>query len=282
MTSFHDRIQEVEHLADTLDGLLAHNGDALERGHLYHRALTLTRWINSYHDGLRYGVVEGDHPIEAGRAWLAGVNDRLRLEAQELHSLDERGEEEAEQPEIGVFIEAVHQIISAAFALETLSPYAAVSSQSMSTLKENDMLQTRVRDLMEEKVVIIPSDYTLREAAQEMDVANCGMLPVGSLERIEGIITDRDIVLRAVAKGSDINKELVRDHMTSEIHCVHEDDPTYRAADLMRQKNINRLLVKDGEGKPRGILTFGRIIRQNENMQEIAVVIECIAGRKAA
>jgi CBS domain-containing protein len=135
---------------------------------------------------------------------------------------------------------------------------------------------------MQKDPVFIEADCTLREAAQRMDELNCGVLPVGTKDHLEGIITDRDIVLRAVAKGKNTNEVLVKDFMTAEVCNIEEDDTTDRAAGIMRAKNINRLLVHDEQGKPSGILTFGHIIRDHDSMQEITSAIECAVGRKVA
>jgi len=144
------------------------------------------------------------------------------------------------------------------------------------------MPHTRVKDLMKKDPIVISADLTLKEAAQKMESVNCGILPVGTPDQIEGIITDRDIVIRAVAKGKDVNKEKVRDYMTPEICTCNEDDTPDRAAGIMRENSVNRILVEDEDGKPCGILTFGHIIRKNDSMTEIATAIECAVGRKAA
>ena len=110
----------------------------------------------------------------------------------------------------------------------------------------------------------------------------CGVLPVGTPDKLEGIITDRDIVVEAVAKGKDPERELVRDHMTPEVCSCKEGDTLDRAAGLMRERGISRVLVEDENGKPSGILSFGSIIRKSGSMGEIANVIECAVGRKSA
>lgn len=143
-------------------------------------------------------------------------------------------------------------------------------------------MQTRVKDLMQKDPFIISPDCSLKEAAQRMEDIDCGVLPVGTKDKIEGIITDRDIVLRAVSRGKDMNKAKVRDFMTPEVCHIEEDDTTDRAAGVMRENHISRVLVRDEDGRPSGILTFGRIVRANNSMQEITAAIECAVGRKAA
>lgn len=141
-------------------------------------------------------------------------------------------------------------------------------------------MQMRVKDLMKKDPVIISPDSTLREAAQQMDAVNCGALPVGTSEHIEGVITDRDIVIRAVARGKDAENEVVRDYMSPGILSVDENAPAEEAAELMRHYNVNRVVVENEDGKPRGIISFGRILREDTSMQEITEVIERTMGEK--
>ncbi len=140
---------------------------------------------------------------------------------------------------------------------------------------------TQARELMECNVAFIASDATLEEAAQKMKQIDCGVLPVGSSEKIEGIITDRDIVLRAVAEGKNMAQERVRNYMTADVCVCSEEDQLKDAANLMRKRAINRLLVKDGDGNITGILTFGRILRDDNDLSEISDVIECAVGEKS-
>ncbi|HSJ39698.1 MAG TPA: CBS domain-containing protein, partial [Xanthobacteraceae bacterium] len=74
----------------------------------------------------------------------------------------------------------------------------------------------KVSDVMTRDVHLARPDQTIREAAVEMAKADIGSLPVGENDRLIGMITDRDIVLRAVAKGRDA-KTTVRDVMSDRI-----------------------------------------------------------------
>ncbi|MEJ0062539.1 MAG: CBS domain-containing protein [Alphaproteobacteria bacterium] len=140
----------------------------------------------------------------------------------------------------------------------------------------------QVKDLMTRNPVFISSNATVQDAARKMENVDCGILPVGTPEKIEGVITDRDIVIRVIALGKDANTEKVRDYMTPGVVSCREDDTVDRAADMMRENNVNRLIVKNQTGKPSGILSFGRLLREEVNMSEIASVIERAVGPKAA
>lgn len=143
-------------------------------------------------------------------------------------------------------------------------------------------MQTRIKELMESAMETISPDATLKEAAQKMASVECGSLPVGTKDNLQGMITDRDIVVRAVAMGKDITKEKVRDYMTPQVCACHENATTDEAAKQMHDNKVNRLIVQDDEGRPCGILTFGRIIRENGDREEVTQVIEWASGRRAA
>jgi len=142
-------------------------------------------------------------------------------------------------------------------------------------------MQTKVKDLMKPEPVTVSSDITLQEAAWQMQLTNCGILPVGEYAP-EGIITDRDIVLRAVAKGKDVTKERVRDYMTRNVFFCSEDDTLEQAARIMHEHHVNRVLVRDSTGRQSGVLSFGCILRKSHQMEDIHKVLECTVEKKAA
>src|SRR5688572_12909343 len=134
------------------------------------------------------------------------------------------------------------------------------------------MQQHTVKELMTQNPAIISPESTLKEAAQKMEAVNCGILPVGSAGKPEGMITDRDIVIRAVAKGKDVNREKVKNFMTGGVWFCNAGDSAEKAAKLMRSHKVNRLLVKDEKGEISGIITFGRLLREDDSMQEIGTI----------
>jgi CBS domain-containing protein len=96
------------------------------------------------------------------------------------------------------------------------------------------------------------------------------------------MITDHDIVIRALAKGKDPAEERVEDHMTAKALFCKETDTIKEAASIMKKNKISRLLVKNGNGGISGILTFGCILRKHDNADEVADVITGVKKRKAA
>lgn len=114
-----------------------------------------------------------------------------------------------------------------------------------------------VKDLMTHELHVIPANATLQEAAKWMHEHDCGMLPVTENGRVLGTITDRDIVVRSVAKGDDPAKTPVSKAMTPAIHHVRENADVLKAAKLMEERQIRRLLVTDVDDRPVGLLSLG-------------------------
>jgi len=136
------------------------------------------------------------------------------------------------------------------------------------------------KELMWTMPPVISPDATLRDAARKMIEVDAGVLPVGSDGKIEGIITDRDIVVRAVSKGKEPEREIVSDFMTPEIHTCKENDSIGEAAKLMKEKNVSRLVVVNDQNNFSGILSFGHILRDDANAEEATDMVTKVAQRK--
>jgi CBS domain-containing protein len=99
---------------------------------------------------------------------------------------------------------------------------------------------------------------SLQEAARKMRELNVGPLPVcGDNNRLVGIITDRDITVRAIAEGKDPKTTQVQDAMTRDITYCFEDQEIAEAARLMRERQIRRLAVLDHDKHLVGIISLG-------------------------
>jgi CBS domain-containing protein len=115
-----------------------------------------------------------------------------------------------------------------------------------------------VKEVMTSGVECISPDATLREAAQKMKEFDVGLLPVcGDDDRLAGMITDRDITLRAVADGLDPSVALVKDSMTPKVIYCFEDQEISDAAHMMEQNQVRRLVVLNRDKRLIGILALG-------------------------
>jgi len=125
----------------------------------------------------------------------------------------------------------------------------------------------KVKDLMTQDVDFIKPDTFLKEAAIKMRDMNVGVLPVGSKDGLLGILTDRDITIRAAAEGRDPSKTKVKDVMTREVAVVREESDIHEAANIMEEKQIRRLLVIDRNEKICGIISLGDIaVERDKNL----------------
>jgi CBS domain-containing protein len=109
----------------------------------------------------------------------------------------------------------------------------------------------------------------VRSAAELMSDLDVGMLPVEEQGEIVGMVTDRDLIVRAIALGSDPNVVTVNDVMTTDTIYCHEDDDVREAAQLMAENQIRRLLVNDERGRVTGILSLADLAR-NELSQVLS------------
>lgn len=125
-------------------------------------------------------------------------------------------------------------------------------------------MKTEIKDIMTPNPVFIDPRKTIREATQCMKENNCGVLPVGIPEKVLGIVTDRDVAIRAVAAGLEPHCTHVMDIMTEETYSCERDDDLRTAAERMRKHDISRLLVTDGR-KVVGIVTLADLIRTTGN-----------------
>ncbi len=117
----------------------------------------------------------------------------------------------------------------------------------------------KVRELMSRDVDSIPPDATLEQAAQKMAGTELGSLPVLVRGKPVGVITDRDIVVRALAEGLKPSETKVESVMTSEVVQCREDDDVEKAAGLMAEAHLRRILVVNGADELTGIVALGDI-----------------------
>lgn len=115
----------------------------------------------------------------------------------------------------------------------------------------------KIKDVMTRTVETVRPDTTVQEAAAKMKSLNVGPMPVVDGDRVGGIVTDRDIVVRAVADGRDPRTTAVRDVMTAEVVSCNEDDDVKDAARTMKERQVRRLLVTDRDQRLKGIVSLG-------------------------
>jgi CBS domain-containing protein len=113
----------------------------------------------------------------------------------------------------------------------------------------------KINQVMTRHVEIVEPEATLKDAAQIMDDQDVGALPVCDNDRLVGIITDRDIIVRAVSAGMDPNRSRVADSMTSPILYCYDDQDTDEVRRMMQEKKVRRLPVLDRAKRMVGIVS---------------------------
>ena len=116
-----------------------------------------------------------------------------------------------------------------------------------------------ISEVMSRDVKIASPGDTLQHAAQMMKDIDSGALPVGENDHLVGMLTDRDIIIRAVALGKAPDSCFVRDVMSPDIKFVYEDASLEEAAQNMGELQIRRLPVLSREKRLVGIVSLGDV-----------------------
>lgn len=135
----------------------------------------------------------------------------------------------------------------------------------------------QLREVMTRNVEEISPQIPLTQAAEKMRSLDVGALPVCKDGRPLGMLTDRDITLRAVAAGRDPSQMLVSEAMTPSIIFCYEDDDVREAAKIMQQKQVRRVVVFDHDDCPCGIISLGDIATRAQDGQLSSEVLERVS-----
>ena len=121
----------------------------------------------------------------------------------------------------------------------------------------------KLSEIMTQEVEIIQPDDTLRLAAQKMRDRDIGFLPVCDGDSLMGVLSDRDITIRAFADGMDIGVMLGRDLMTTPAIYAFDDQDVTEAAKLMGENQIRRLVILGRENeRVVGVISLGDLVRK--------------------
>jgi CBS domain-containing protein len=157
----------------------------------------------------------------------------------------------------------------------------------------------RCRDIMTRDVTVAERGTTLEEVARMMRDEDTGVIPVVepgettsdsvtevqrvpvrtvSNGRLVGLITDRDIVIRAIAEGGDARTMRAEEVMTKDLHTVRPNDRVIEAIRKMGDRQVRRLPVVDREGNLRGIISMADVALETESDRELAEALEEISS----
>jgi CBS domain-containing protein len=131
----------------------------------------------------------------------------------------------------------------------------------------------RVADVMANDPIVCPPGTTVQDAARRMRDADVGNVLVGEGSTVEGIVTDRDIVVRALAEGRDPASTTVGEICSGATVTVAPDDAIDRAVQLMREHAVRRLPVVEG-GRAVGVVSIGDLARERDERSALADISE--------
>ena len=117
------------------------------------------------------------------------------------------------------------------------------------------MMGTKVHDVMTDSPRCVTTETSVSDAAVLMESEDVGSLPILDGDQLAGVVTDRDIVIRAIAKGKDPRGMAVRDVASRELVTVQADDDLMDALQLMATRQVRRLPVVDENNRLVGILS---------------------------
>ncbi|HEX8494092.1 MAG TPA: CBS domain-containing protein [Pyrinomonadaceae bacterium] len=179
-----------------------------------------------------------------------------------------------------------------------------VRGRSASRGRRASRSRVRCRDIMTRDVTVATRDSTLEEVARMMKDEDTGIIPVvdyndapttatsetgdeaprnaarpsSSNGRLVGLITDRDIVIRAVAEGKDTRTTRAEEVMTADVHSAKPNDRVIDAIRKMGDKQVRRIPVVGENGNLRGIISMADIALETEEDEELADALEEISS----
>lgn len=134
-----------------------------------------------------------------------------------------------------------------------------------------------VREVMSRGVECTRPEATIQEVARRMRDLNVGTMPVSDdNERLLGMVTDRDIAIRAIADGKAPTTP-VREAMTANVICCSTEDDVKDAAGLMKKHQIRRLIVLDEGQRMAGIVSLGDLAVETRGAKIVSDALEGIS-----
>lgn len=127
----------------------------------------------------------------------------------------------------------------------------------------------KIRDVMTAPPVSVTPDTDLVTVARKMRDENVGALLVTEGDKVKGLVTDRDLVVRGLAKGEDPSAATVRGVASSADVTVSPDDTIDTTARLMRERSVRRVPVVEG-GRPVGIVSLGDLAIERDDRSVLA------------
>ncbi|HMJ03572.1 MAG TPA: CBS domain-containing protein [Conexibacter sp.] len=127
-----------------------------------------------------------------------------------------------------------------------------------------------IRDVMTPDPVCVDPHSSAADAAKRMREVDSGAILVAEDGHLRGLLTDRDIVVRAIAEGRDPARVEVQEICSTDIQALRADDDAERAVQLMRDRHVRRIPVVEGEDHPIGIVSIGDLALARDERSALA------------
>jgi CBS domain-containing protein len=141
---------------------------------------------------------------------------------------------------------------------------------------------SRARDIMTKNPRTVRPGDSVQQVAQIMVDEDCGIVPVTESDgRLLGVITDRDIVCRLVARGIDMKEARARDVMTEDVECVTEEESLCAVLRLMSEHQVRRIPVVARDDRLMGIIAMADLAREADVDEDLQDTFEDISSERA-
>jgi CBS domain-containing protein len=135
----------------------------------------------------------------------------------------------------------------------------------------------KVADVMTPGIDIVDPSASVQAAATQMAELDVGAVMIGTAEAVEGILTDRDILVRVVVEGRNPGEVTVSDVMTPEVTVCRAEDTIEDAFAQMREGQFRRMPVIDENGKPIGVVALSDLAKNVESPEKLAETLREIS-----
>jgi CBS domain-containing protein len=140
------------------------------------------------------------------------------------------------------------------------------------------MANRQIRDVMTSNPECVSETDSLRDVARIMKDRDTGVVPVVDGRKIIGLITDRDIVVRGLAEGKNLDNASVSELMTKSVRTVRDDASVNDALDLMNRAEVRRVAVVNSNDELVGIVSLGDISINTDKDSKVGKTVESISG----
>lgn len=140
----------------------------------------------------------------------------------------------------------------------------------------------QIKEVMTKTPHYMDPGTTVREVAKKMRDEECGAILIGENDRLTGVVTDRDIVLRCIAEGKDAERCTAKDVMSPNLFYCFEDQTLEEAVKLMEQNKVRRLAVLNRDKRLTGVISLSDIALAEENAPLVNKVAQFASKQAAA